>query len=70
MWSFVNGSVLASRDRPTNKKGHRSCSDDGLGDSLLSTLPSSGGPDARNDDHEADNGSANRDDGVGNEQHV
>ena len=41
----------------------------------ITTLPSSGGPDdrndARNDDaDEADDGSAQRTDGVGNEQHV
>jgi len=33
-------------------------------------LPSSGEPDARNDDDEADNGSGGRDDGVRNQQHV
>jgi hypothetical protein len=37
----------------------------------ISTLPSSGRPDDRNDDaDEAGNGSAQRDDGVGNQQHV
>jgi len=44
--------------------------DDGLGE-LNPALPSSGKPDARNDDDdEADNGSGGRDDGVRNQQHV
>ena len=44
-------------------------------ENLVSTLPSSGKPDARNDDHndahgDADEGTANRDDGVSSELHV
>jgi hypothetical protein len=34
------------------------------------TLPSSGWPDARNDDDEADDSSGDRHDGGGNQQHV
>ena len=43
-------------------------------ENLVSTLPSSGKPDARNDDHNdadaADEGTANREDGVSSELHV
>ena len=40
-------------------------------ENVFSTLPSSGRPDARNDDdNDAEEGVANREDGVGSEQHV
>ena len=41
-------------------------------ENLVPTLPSSGKPDARNDDHNDadDEGTANREDGVASEQHV
>ena len=56
---------------PVRTKGHQSGPDDGLEDlSVISALPSSGGPDNRHHDRAARNNLGHHDDGGGNEQHV